>query len=143
MQDINFEAGVWAVVTTAGGKKLIGSIPGVGTEWIIESIEKRRPITISPAFELLATHMPIQDQHGNVGFRHIVQCAPIDACNEATMVHVIASGVHLFNEMQEEDRNKHKGLVMTLENMLLEARLKAIGIEKPTMQEPRGPIRSS
>lgn len=142
MQDLDFEAGVWAVVMVSGGKKIIGGMPDLNKKDAIEAIEKGWILTVNPAFELLCTHMPVQDGQGNVGFRHLVQCLPIDGCKGPAKIHVVAESIHFFEDMQESDRNEHKKLVEALAEMLVAARLTAAGIVKPTLTGAHGPLRS-
>ena len=133
MQDFEFETGVWAVVTVAGGKKLIGSVSAAedDEDHVFGLINERMPVTINPAFEMLISHMPVRDDGGNVGFQRIVRCTPVDNCLGPAKVHVIVEGIHLFRDMQEEDVIEHKRLVEQLLLMLREARAARHGIQIP------------
>jgi hypothetical protein len=140
MQDIDFEAGVWAIVTVTGGKMLIGSIEN-GRSDIIDQMEERKPLLITQAFELVSQHLPMQDPAtGRTGFQRLVRCAPVNNCLGPAKMTVIAEGLQFFLDMQEGDAEQHKSLVRQLEAMLIEARLSAAGIVKPNMKGPSGPI---
>ncbi len=142
MQDIDFEAGVWAIVTDSAGRQIIGSIPGRGETEIVEMMEERTPVTIEQAFLIIANHLPAQNpQTGEMGYRPLVRCAPINNCMSPAKLTQVLTGVHFFSDMQDVDKEQHKNLVMQLQNILVEARLKASGIVTPNMTGPaNGPL---
>lgn len=141
MQNIEFEAGVWAVVTVPGGRQIIGSIPDWSESDILEKLHERIPILIEQAFLLVAQQLPVQHpQTGQMGYQRLVRCAPINNCLNPAKLTVTIEGVHFFSDMQEEDVIEHKDLVRQLEEMLVEARLAKSGIVKPSMKGPSGSI---
>lgn len=119
----------------------IGSIPGITNKEIIEQMIERVPITINQAFQLVSQHMPIQDpKTGQTGYQRLVRCAPVNNCLNPSRLTAIFEGIQFFSDMQEGDVSEHKKLVRNLELMLIEARLTAVGIVKPEMKGPSGPI---
>lgn len=141
MQDIDFEAGVWAVVTVPGGRQLIGSIPDWSEEEILEKMMECRPIYIEQAFLLVANQLPVQHpKTGQMGYQRLVRCAPVNNCLSPAKLTSTIETIHFFSDMQEADVIEHKSLVQQLEAMLIEARLAKVGITKPTMKGPSGPI---
>lgn len=136
MQNLDFEAGVWAVVTITGGKKYIGAIT-------TPEPELGKSAIIYPAFELMCADMPVQAPNGDVGFRRLVRAGPIDGCRGPAKVRVIPQGLHFFSEMQEPDQIEHKNLVTSLVEALMRQRLADAGITVPKVQMPSGPLRSS
>jgi hypothetical protein len=146
MQDIDFEAGVWAVVTVTGGRRFIASITGFEdgdepeleiTDWMME----RKPLHLEQACELITSNIPAQDpETGRMGFQRLVRCTPVNNCMESAKLIVVPEGLHFFKDMQDGDAEQHKGLVRQLGQLLIEARLKALGITKPPMKGPSGPI---
>lgn len=140
MQDIDFEAGVWAIVIVTGGKQYIGSIENERSD-LLAQIADRKLLHITQAFELVSQNLPVQNpQTGEMGYRRLVRCAPVNNCLGIAKLHVTVEGIHFFSDMQEGDVIEHKKLVKNLEAMLIEARLAASGIVKPNMKGPSGPI---
>ena len=143
MQDIDFEAGVWAIVTVTGGTQYIGSVSGnmADEERILEWIAHRKLLRMDQVYQLVSQHMPVQNpETGQTGFQRLCRCAPVNNCLGASKLRITVEGIHFFSDMQDADREQHKSLVRQLEQMLIAARLKAAGIEIPTQKGPSGPI---
>ncbi len=128
MQGTKFEDGVWAVIHS-GSRKYIGRL----SDWIkptaelISEVSDGKPQKLAPAFELHTGMMPIMTQQGPA-MQHVVQVLPIDGAKGPTTVHVMIDALHLFAEMQEEDAERHKNLVMSFMDQVQQARAAKSGI---------------
>lgn len=150
MQSSESETGVWAIVTSPGGKKYIGQIVriyfidnynddgvdddgmaalgGVATNMrIIEAICLRWPVLISPAYGFTEAALPI-NQGGRTAFTRLVQVLPVDNCLEGAKIHTLVDTVHFFEDMTEEDRSGHKRLVEDVASQLMQARAERAGL---------------
>ena len=147
MQDVDFDGGLWAVITMAGGKKVIGEIVHPKDELeLVGAINKRELVTVHNTFEFFATMMPVPPPQPGMppGMTRIVQAMPVDNCREPAKIMTIIEGVHLFSDMKEQDRVRHKELVKQILEQLTAARFKEAGLSLAGPGDmPRGPIPGS
>jgi len=144
MQDSDVEAGVWAVVTDAGGKKYIGQIDTsahkemevwevLGSEW---------PIHLTNAWAYIEMDLPIGGPNGQMGIQHITHCRPTNNCQGASSFYIMATAVHLLDDMEAADRKRNKELVEQVAQTAMKARAGRSGIQlAPAGAIPPGPPR--
>lgn len=134
----DFETGLWAVVT-AGAEKCIGKIIPLKEEEILTA-----PMSFKMEFalKLIVMDMPIQGPQGQLGFKHIVQCVPLDNGMHPATIFVQPTAIRYFKEMHEDDRRGHENIVKAAVESLEKARAEAAGIAVPRLIVPPN-VRSS
>lgn len=130
MQEPNFERGIWAVVHTTG-RKYIGGITGEGWpddqdehDGVFEVLRTRSFLEIVPALELHTALIPVMTPNGP-GMQHVVQVLPIDGTEGPTRIYVVPDAIHLFKDMEDSDRKRHKDLVVQSMKQISAARAAA------------------
>ena len=111
MQSIDFETGVWAVIHS-GSKKYIGVLSDwlKGTQELFNELNEGKMQTLTPAFALHTELTTVMTREGPA-MSHIVQVLPIDGAQGPSTIHTSVDAIHLFSDMQEGDRARHKKLV--------------------------------
>lgn len=128
MQSTRFEDGVWAVVHS-GGKKYVGKIASYCLnedaevhQAVIATLDESDTVEIDGAFELVTMAIPVRGPQG-MGLSHSVHVVPVDGClGPAKKMFLKATAIHLFEDMQPEDVERHKNLVEQFVAQLEEAK---------------------
>jgi len=127
MSDIDTERGVWAVVTDSGGKKYIGCSESTADD-ILRSMLEREPIKLTSAFALIEMDLPMQTPQGGV-IQHIAHLRPADNCDGPATIHIVPMVIHLFTDMTDSDRRRHKALVEQIAQAAIVGRAEKAGIQ--------------
>ena len=143
MQDIDFSRGIWAVMSSPGYGLIIGSIPllyAAASSMVLDLIKKRTCVVIDPCFGFKADAIPIQGPQG-MGMTFFRQCTPLANCmGPGRLITVIESAL-LFEDMEDTDQRRHKGLVEQLMQQITAARAREAGIIPAGPGDmPSGPI---
>jgi hypothetical protein len=138
MPDIDFDAGVWAVVRTPGGDKFVGNIEftrvneGTTARGVLEhAIRNGIPLRLDPAFELIKSHVPVKLPTGQVALDQLVQLTALDNAIAPSPILTVITSAHLFSEMHELSRERHKGLVNDIMSQLTKLRVRELGLATP------------
>lgn len=101
--------GLWAVVTSAGGR-YIGRIASQSRDSAVQETENGEMMTLNPVYELAIIQIPVQSPRGIVMQRDI-RALPLGANLENHTVHTKPTDIWFLQDMQERDQLEYKNIV--------------------------------
>jgi hypothetical protein len=137
MQDIDFDGSHWAVITALTGKKYLGYFKESLTD-VVEAMEVNKPLKLHQAFEFTNAMMPVRGPNGEQGMNRLSQASPPNNCIAPDDMWVLIGDLQFFEDMEEVNRDRHKGLVEQAMAQSMQARMQASNIVIPQVQIPGG-----